>query len=135
MRKKLVVLAMVALVALVALVAVTPALAAGNGDGDRGNGGSHHQQFFSVLGPIFAIDGNTITVTVVDGSWAVRAAGYDVDDRLTVNVTDTTAYYEWTLDGRVPITYGQVIVGYTTNIHGTVTDGVFTADRVTVECP
>lgn len=134
MIKRLVVLAMVALVA---LVAVTPALAAGNGQGHVGPG-SRDQQFFSVLGTIEEIVGNEITVEVVDGSWAVWAAGYVVGDELPVNVTLSTAFYRWTPDGRLPIAFADVIVGDMTNIHGTVdVDGDFTADRVTVDvvCP
>jgi hypothetical protein len=129
MRKKLVIWAMVALVA---LVTVTPALAAGNGH--EGNGGSH-QQFFSVLGTITAIGADTITVEVVDGSRLVWSC-VDEDDELTVNVTGSTLYYERTADGLDPIEFGDVEVGNTTNIHGTVAeDGdftAFTADWVTV---
>jgi len=147
MRKKLIVLI---IVALIALVAVVPVLAAGNGNGNggsgngnsNGNGSSGHghkgpggraQQYFSVLGTITAIVGDTITVEVSEGSWAVLE-NVDVGDNLEVTVTDDTLYYEWTPDGRVPVTDENPIeVEDTTNIHGTVVDGVFTADRVTVD--
>jgi hypothetical protein len=122
MRKKLVVLAMVALVA---LVTATPGLASGNGV----NGGSY-RQFFSVLGTITAIDGDTITVQVLEGS---RLVWPYIGQALTVQMTPTTLYYKWTPDGLLSITFSDVKVGNTTNIHGTVAeDGDFTAGRVTV---
>jgi len=144
MRKKLIVLI---IVALIALVAVVPALAAGNGNGNggsgkgNGNGSSGHghkgpggraQQYFSVLGTITTIEGDTITVEVSEGSWAVLE-NVDVGDNLEVIVTDDTLYYEWTPDGRNPIDFADVVEDDITNIHGTVADGVFTADRVTVD--
>lgn len=122
MRKKLVVLAMVALAA---LVTVTPALASGNGVN-----GSSHQQVFSVLGTITAIDGDTIIVQVLEGS---RLVWPYIGQALTVQMTPATLYYEWTPDGLVPITFGDVEVGDRTNIHGTVAEhGDFTAGRVTL---
>lgn len=122
MRKKLVALV---LVALVALVTVAPALAFGNGV----DGGSR-QQFFSVRGTITAIGGDTITVQVFDSS---RLVWPHIGQALTVQMTPATLYYEWTPDGLVSITFGDVEVGDTSNIHGTVAeDGDFTADRVTV---
>ena len=121
MRKKLVVLAMVALVA---LVTVTPTLASGNGV----NNGSH--QKFSVLGTITTIDGDTITVQVLEGSQLVWPF---IGQALAVQMTPDTLYYEWTPDGLVSITFGDVKVGDRTNIHGTVAeDGDFTAVRVIV---
>lgn len=144
MRKKLVVLI---IIALIALVAVVPALAAGNGNGNggssngNGNGGSGHghkgsggraQQYFSVLGTIKAKGDSMITVVVLEGSWAVLDY-VDVGDELDVKVTQDTLYYKWTPDGRIPITFLDVEKDATTNIHGTVADGVFTADRVTVD--
>ena len=125
MRKKLVVLAMVALLA---LVAVTPALAAGN----RGPGGKGGPQFFSVLGDISDVGSDTITVVVEDGS---RLVWPYIGEELTVYVTTSTAFYRWTDEGRVPIDFDDVEEGDTTNIHGTVTNGKFTADRVTVSPP
>ena len=45
----------------------------------------------------------------------------------------STLYYEWTPDGLLSITFDDVKVGDTTNIHGTVAeDGDYTAGRVTV---
>jgi hypothetical protein len=121
MRKKLVTLAMIALVA---LLAVTPALASESGV----NGGS--PQHFSVLGTITAIDGDTITLYVLEGSRLVRPY---IGQALTVQMTPATLYYEWTPDGLVPITFGDVGVGDMTNVHGTVAeDGDFTAGRVTL---
>mgnify|MGYP003574755591 CR=1 FL=1 len=122
MRKKLAILAMVALVA---LVAVTPALASANGVN-----GASRQQFFAVLGTITAIDGDTVTVQVLEGS---RLVWPYIGQALTVQVTPATLYYVWTPAGLASITFGDVQVGDKTNIHGTVAeDGDFTASRVIV---
>ena len=131
MRKKLVVLI---IVALIALVAVVPALAAGNGNGGsgngNGNGGSGHghggpggkdQQSFTIGGYITAIGNDTITVRTVN----YRSA--------TVQVTNSTSFFRWTSDGRVPITFDDVEKGDSINIKGTVDGDVFTADVVTVD--
>jgi hypothetical protein len=74
MRKKLVVLAMVALIA---LVTVTPALAS------RSGVNSSSPQRFYVLGTITAIDGDTFTLQVLEGSrlvWPHIGQGADRAD-------------------------------------------------------
>jgi hypothetical protein len=112
------------MVALVALGTVTPALASGDGV----NVGSPQQ--FSVLGTITEIDGDTITVQVLEGS---RLVWPNIGQALDVQMTPTTLYYEWTPHGLEAITFGAVEKGDTTNIHGTVAeDGDFTASRVIV---
>jgi hypothetical protein len=120
MRKKLVILAMAALVA---LITVTPALAFGNGVND-----GSEQQLFSVRGTIVDIGADTIAIQVSEGS---RLVWPFIAKELTVQMTPATLYYEWTPDGLVSVTFDDVGVGDTTNIHGTVAeDGNFTAGRV-----
>ena len=129
MRKKLVILAMVALIT---LVAVTPVLARRGGPGGSGGGGQ--PQLFALVGTITAIGSDTITVQVVDGNrfvWPYIGQGLT----LTVQVTDSTRFFEWTPDGRVPITLADVAESDTTSIHGTVANDVFTANWVTVDVP
>ena len=122
MRRKAVIWAMVALVA---LATVTPALASANGVND-----GSQPQFFSVLGTITAIGGDTITIQVSEGS---RLVWPHIGQTLTTQVTPATLYYEWTPYGLVPITLGDVELGDRTNIHGRVAeDATFTAERVIV---
>ena len=128
MRKRLVILTMVALVT---LVAATPALARGGGHGGNGGGGGG-RPLFALVGTIAAIGENTITVDVVDGN---RFVVPYIGGELTVQLTNSTGFFEWTPDGREPIAFEDVTVGDTTSIHGTVADNVFTADRVTVDVP
>ena len=125
MRKTLVILA---LVALITLVAVTPALAGRGGPGGHGGGGGR-QSFFSLVGTITAVDrvNDTITVQALNDRFAGQV--------LTVQVTESTRFWQWTADGSVPITFADVEADDSTNIKGTVTDGAFIADRVTVDVP
>jgi len=127
MRKKLVILAMVALIT---LVAVTPVLARRGGPGGSGGGGQ--PQLFALVGTITAIGSDTITVEVVDGN---RLVWLYIGQELTVQVTGNTSFFEWHSDGRVPITFADVVVGDSASIHGTVASDVFTADWVTVDVP
>ena len=121
MRKRLVV---VAIVTLVAVVTCTPALASG----ERASSGSHEK--FSVLGTITAIEADTITIQVLEGSRLVQPY---IGQALTVQITSTTLYYRWTPDGLVSISYSDVKVDDRANIHGTIADdGDFTTSRVIV---
>jgi hypothetical protein len=131
MSKKLVVLITIMLIA---LVVVSPVFAAGNGRGRGGKSGGSDQQFFSVLGTITDIGSDTITIDVLEGSKVIWAY---IGGELTVNLTGSTTYYEWTPDGRIAIAFEDVAVGDITNIQGTLVADVFTATRVTVdvECP
>ena len=126
MKKKF---ALLVLVTLIVLVTATPALAGrGRGRGGGGQGGGGGQQSFTLVGNIIAIDGDTITVRALND----RFAGQE----LTVQVTSSTSFFEWTQDGRVPITFGGVAVGDSTNIKGTImADGAFVASQVTVDVP
>ena len=127
MRKRLVILTMVALIT---LVAATPALARRGGPG--GNGGGGGRPLFALVGTIAAIGENTITVEVADGS---RLVWPYTGGELTVQLTNSTGYFEWYPDGREPIPFEDVAEGDTASIHGTVDGDVFTADRVIVDVP
>jgi len=128
MRKTLVILA---LVALITLVAVTPALAGRGGPGGHGGGGGGggRQSFFSLVGTITAVDrvNDTITVQTLNDRFAGQV--------LTVQMTESTRFLRWTADGSVPITFADVEADDSTNIKGTVADGAFIADMVTVDVP
>jgi hypothetical protein len=127
MKKKLVILAMVALIA---LGTASTAMAGAS----QGQGSKHGRQLFALVGTITAIGSDTITVQVVDGNrfvWPYIGQGLT----LTVQVTDSTRFFEWTPDGRVPITLADVAESDTTSIHGTVANDVFTANWVTVDVP
>jgi hypothetical protein len=137
MSRKLAVLAMVVLVL---LVAATPSLAAGGGPhggpggaGPGGQGGEGGRSLFALVGTITEIGGDTITVQVVEGN---RFVWPYVGGTLDIEVTVDTLFYEWTPEGRVPITVADIAEGDLASIHGTVTaDGAFIADWVTVDIP
>jgi hypothetical protein len=118
MKKKL---ALLVLVTLIALVTATPALAS------RGNGEGGKPSSFTLCGYITAIGSDTITVQALND----RFAGQE----LTVQVTSSTSFLMWTADGRVPVTFGDVEVGDSTNIKGTIVGDVFVASQVTVDVP
>jgi len=136
MRKKLVVLMSVILVA---LAAATPALAAGPGSAvqERHADSSQQprlpgQQYFTLVGIITGVSGDTITVEVYHGN---RFAKPYIGQELVVQVNDSTEYWRWTPAGCLPIDPAEVSVGDTTSIHGMVSDGLFVANRVTIDVP
>jgi hypothetical protein len=136
MKRKLAVLL---LVALVALIAATPALAAGRSRGNErqyGEGGSPErrqiQQYFSLVGVITALDGDTITVEVYHGNRIIRPY---IGEELTIKLTSSTRYRQWQPGGCIPISFDGVAVGDTASIQGTVSDDIFTAQRVPVDVP
>jgi len=137
MNKKLAVLAMIVLVL---LVAATPSLAAGGGPhggpggrGQGGQGGEGGRSLFALVGTIAEIGEDTITVQVVEGNWFVWPY---VGETLAIQVTVDTLFYQWTSEGRLPITVAGIAGGDLTSIHGTVTaDGAFIANWVTVDIP
>jgi len=120
MKRNLVVLAMVLVVT---LVAVTPALAGP----DHSQSIRRGQQRFTLVGIVTAVGSDTITVQASND----RFAGQE----LTVQVTSSTSFMQWTPDGSVPATFDAVAAGGSINIKGTMTDGVFIASRVTVDVP
>jgi hypothetical protein len=136
MKRKLVI---VVLVVSVALLATTPALAAG----PRGGKGQQHKrggnqgaqpvrQSFSLVGIMTAVDSSSITVQVYSGN---RLAQPYVGQALTVQLTGSTRYRQWQPGGCIPISFDGVAVGATASIQGTVSDDIFTAQRVTVDVP
>jgi hypothetical protein len=136
MKRKL---ALLVLVAFVALLAASPALAAG----PRGGQAQQHRQgnyqgerpvrrSFSLVGVITAIEGSTITVEVYHGNRIGQAYS---GEEVAVQVTDSTRYRQWAADGCTPIAFDDVEAGVTASIQGTVLDGIFTAQRVTVNVP
>ncbi len=114
------------------LVIATPVLA----DAPRVVGGNEHQyrvrQAFALTGTITALGTDSITVLVSTGNRLVRP---HIGQELVVQVTGSTLYRQWTPDGCIPITFADLQVGDTTSISGTVSQGVFTARRVTVDVP
>lgn len=122
MRKKLVVLAMVLVIT---LLAVTPALAKRGGPG--GNGGGSGQQRFTLVGIVTAVGDGTITVQALNDRFAGQV--------LTVQVTSSTRFLQWTPTGSVPATFDAVAVADPANIKGAVADGVFVASWVMVDVP
>ena len=136
MKRKLTVLIFVALVA---MLAATPALAAGPGGGkgqqhQLGNyqGGQPVRQWFSLVGVITEVGTSSITVQIYNGNRIVQPY---IGQVLTVQVTGTTRYRQWQPGGCIPITFGDVQVGDTTSIQGILSNGTFTAQRVTVDVP
>jgi hypothetical protein len=132
-------LVIVVLVVLVALLATTPALAAGP---RRGKGPQHQQghgqgaqlvrQSFSLVGVITGRDTGSITVQVYNGN---RLAQPYIGQALTVQLTGSTRYRQWQPEGCIPTSFDGVQAGDTTRIQGTVSDDIFTAQRVTVDVP
>ena len=136
MKKKLVVLM---LVALVGLAAAAPALAAGRGgDADNRHADGNQRprlpgrQYFTLVGIITEVSGDTITVEVYHGNRFVKPY---IGLELAVQVNAGTEYRRWTPTGCVPIDPDEVTVGDTTSIHGMVSDETFVASRVTVDVP
>ncbi len=138
MKKKLMLLA---LVAAVALVTAGPALAAGGGHGNihrhelikrSGPRALPGQQYFALVGIITGLNPGTVTVEVHNGNRFVKEY---IGGELTVEVGEDTEYRRWTPTGCIPIEPDEVEVDDTTSIHGTVIEGVFRADRVTVDVP
>lgn len=155
MRKKIVILT---LVAMLVLTVVSPVLAAGaqatgngKGAGQGGNAGQGQpsrqqhrhternvpedlpgRQYFTLVGVISDLTSDAITVQVHNGNRFVKPfAG----DSLTVELTAGTVYRRWTPAGCVEIPFEEVDLGDTTSIHGSVSEGVFLAERVTVDVP
>jgi hypothetical protein len=50
-------------------------------------------------------------------------------------MTANTLYRRWTPADCVPIPFEEIEVGDTTSIHGSVSEGAFLAERVTVDVP
>ncbi|MCJ7825850.1 MAG: DUF5666 domain-containing protein [Anaerolineales bacterium] len=120
MKKKL---AILGLVTLLTLLTTMPALA-GQGPGQ---GGAVGDDPFSFVGTITAVGSDTITVQVLNNRFAGQV--------LTVQLTKSTDYFEWTAAGLIPSTFGAVAVGDSANVKGTMADGVYVAVQVIVDVP
>jgi hypothetical protein len=89
---------------------------------------------FYLQGTISAIDGTTVTVTLIHGNAQVK--GY-IGKPLDLTTNEATLYYmitpiEEPHADRVPITFGDLVVGQVVAIHGNLVDPVFTARLITV---
>ena len=136
-------LTLVILVVLAMLIAASPALAAGPANQNRHQNQERNRaegqpeplpgrQFFTLTGIIAALGSDSITVLVHNGNRFVKPY---VGQELAVRVTGDTRYREYTPGGCVPIGFGDLQVGDTTSIQGTVSDEVFAAQWVTVDVP
>lgn len=136
-------LTLVILVVLAMLVAASPALAAGPANQNRHENQNRNKiggqpeilpgkPLFTLTGTITALGSDSITVLVHNGNRFVKPY---MGQELVVLVTEGTRYREYTPEGCVPIGFGDLKVGDTTSIQGTVSDGTFAALRVTVDAP
>jgi len=89
-------------------------------------------QLFTLTGTITTVDASAITVLVHNGNRFVKPY---LGQELVVLVTENTSYWQWTPDGYIPIGLGDIQVGDTTSMRGLVSDGAFTATRVTIDVP
>jgi len=130
-------------VVLAMLVAATPALAASPANQNRHEnehrnraGGQPEilpgKALFALTGIITALGSDSITVLVQKGNRLVKPY---LGQELVVHVNGNTRYRQWTPDGCVPISFGDVQVGDTTSIEGKVSEDGFIARRVTVDVP
>jgi hypothetical protein len=136
-------LTLVILVVLATLVAASPALAAGPANQNRHENQNRNKiggqpetspgmPIFTLTGTITALGSDSITVLAHNGNRFVKPY---IGQDLVVLVTDGTRYREYTPEGCVPIGFGDLQVGDTISIHGTSSEGTFTALRVTVGVP
>ena len=106
-------------------VTVVPAFAAGPLPAPRGP--------FTLVGRITAIDSanGTVTVTVFRGNTLVQPY---LGKSLTLNTTATTRYFYKANAAAVPtpITFADLKVGQPVSVNGTLANGVWTANRITV---
>ena len=134
--KKLII---VSLVMLLLAVSVVPAFAAGGPPAERGKAnGNGNQAGFGVQAP-YALSGvissldttnRTVTVTVACGNRLVKTyVGQDV----TLLTAANTRFLLRNPDGTAtPIAFEDLEVGQNISSHGTFTDGLWAATRVTV---
>lgn len=128
---------------LLVLVAASPAMAAGPANQNRHEEQNRNKMgtdcgtmpgktLFALTGTVSALGADSITVLVYNGNRFVKPY---FGQELVVLVTEDTRYWQWTPDGHLPIGLGDVQVGDTTSMRGLVTDGTFTAVRVTIDVP
>lgn len=123
MKKSLVVLMMVALLLAIAV----PALAAKGTPPQpplRNQGG-----MFTLAGKITAIDGTVVTVQVVSGNPIAKPY---VGQAVALQTTTATRFLQTTASGTVVITLAELHVGQNVSAQGKLSNGVWTANRITV---
>ncbi len=112
----------VVLALLIALATVSPAFAAGSPRGP-----------FALVAKISAIDpvSKTVTVSVLKGNTLVKSY---IGKNLVMTTTASTRYLYKSSATAVPtpITFADLKVGNAVSVTGTLTNGVWTAARVTV---
>lgn len=132
--------AVLTLVVLMLALSVVPAFAKGgqpvNQGSANGNCAGAQSGFgvrtpYALSGTISALDANTrtVTVTVVCGNRLARSLiGQDV----TLQTTEASRFLLRNADGSVtPISFEDLSIGQNVSSHGTLTNGVWTAVRVT----
>ncbi|OGO11839.1 MAG: hypothetical protein A2Y53_03535 [Chloroflexi bacterium RBG_16_47_49] len=133
-------LTVITLVVIMLVLSVVPALAAGGPPANRGtaSGNSDGNQVsfgirtpYALSGTISGIDGDarTVIVTVVCGN---RLVNPYIGQNVTLQTTVATRFLLRNEDGMVtPIAFEDLAVGQNINSHGTLVDGVWTANRIT----
>ena len=118
----------IALAALLLLTSVGPVLAAE----------LPGVQCFTLVGIVesasLTADGGTITVQVYHGNRFIQRNDW-IGKQLTVNADADAEYRQYTPAGCIPATYEIVQPGKTVSIHGMVSNGTFTGDRITIGVP
>jgi len=89
-------------------------------------------QFFTLTGTIAVLGIDSISVMVHNGNRFIKPY---VGQEVVVAVTGDTVYRRYTPDGCVPIGFEDLEVGDSVSVTGTVSEGAFTAQRVTVDVP
>lgn len=119
----------IALAALLLLTSVGPVLAVDELPG---------VQYFTLVGIVksasLTADGGTIIVQVYHGNRFIQKNDW-LGEELTVNVEADAEYRQYTPAGCIPATYAIVQPGKTVSIHGMVSSGTFTGDRITIGVP
>jgi len=102
----------------------------------EGNGGQPsplpRTQLFTLTGTITVLSADSITASVHNGNRFVKPY---IGQELVVLVTGDTAYRAYRPSGCVPIGFEDPEVGDSVSIKGTVSEGAFTALRVTIDVP
>jgi hypothetical protein len=83
---------------------------------------------FTLAGTITAIDGNVVTVKVVSGNPIARPY---VGQNVALQTTAITRFLLTTPTGTVVITLADLQVGQNVSAQGKLTNGAWTADRIT----
>ena len=111
--------------------AVVPAMAAGGPPPGKGTGRSGKMPFaFSGTIEMADPDAGTVTITVVCGN--ILAKPY-FDEALTIQTGDETRFLLRNPGGTAtPVEFDYLEAGQKVSVHGQITDGVWTASRITV---